>query len=310
MYFCPMIAKYQSWFLLIFLSMIWGSSFILMKLGMFTSDGEVIFTDTQVAALRMLLASAVLLPFAFKAVKQLKSIKNFFLLAIVGFAGNFFPAFLFTYAETGLSSGYAGMLNSFTPIFALVIGFVIFKQRLTNMQILGVAIGTLGIVLLTMSGADLSLSGSWKHVGAIIIATLCYAISLNTIKNTLQHIKSIEITALSFGITFIPSLIITLLVGVPETLKTNPHAIQGLGFIAVLSLIGTAFAVVVFTKLIANSSVLFASSVTYLIPIVAVLIGFAFKESINIYQVGSMGVILGGVFVANVIPKWISKKNG
>ena len=309
MYFCAMIAKYKSWFLLIFLSCIWGSSFILMKLGMFASDGSKIFSDTQVAALRMLLASLVLLPFALRGLHYLKSTRNFILLLISGFCGNFFPAFLFTYAETGLSSGYAGMLNSFTPIFALIIGFIVFKQRLSNLQILGVVIGTGGIVLLTISGADLSLTGSWKHVGAIMLATLCYAISLNVIKNTLSHIKSILITSLSFGLTLIPSLTLIFITGVPETIQSNPNALTGLGFIGVLSIVGTAFAVVIFTKLIASSSVLFASSVTYLIPIVAVLIGFVFKETINIYQIGSMIVILSGVFVANVIPKWMNKSS-
>lgn len=303
MYFSAMNGVYKSWFLLIFLSVIWGSSFILMKLGMFSSDGYSIFSHTQVAALRIVIAGSVLLPFALKSVRKLKSIRNFLLLALVGFAGNFFPAFLFTYAETGLSSGYAGMLNSFVPIFALIIGFVVFKNRLTGIQILGIAIGTVGIVLLTIAGADLSMSGSWQHVGAIVIATLCYAISLNTIKNTLQHLSGIEITALSFMIVWVPGIVISLFSGAVDTMATNEYALQGLGFIVLLSVVGTAFAVVVFNTLISTSSVLFASSVTYLIPVVAVLIGLAFHETINIWQIGSMGLILCGVFVANVVGK-------
>lgn len=296
-----MIGGYKSWFLLILLACIWGSSFILMKLGMYSSDGHEIFTHTQVAALRMFFAGIVLLPFAIKACGKLKSVRNFLLLSIVGFAGNFFPAFLFTYAETGVSSGYAGMLNSFVPIFALVIGFLVFKSRLTGIQVTGIAIGTVGIVLLTLSGQDLSMSGSWTHVAAIIAATFCYAISLNTIKNTLHHLSGIEITALSFVIVLIPSIIINLYSGTLATIHTNLYAYQGLGFILVLSIVGTAFAVVLFNGLIANSSVLFASSVTYLIPVVAVLIGLAFHESINAWQIGSMGVILTGVFVANIL---------
>ncbi|NRA12517.1 MAG: DMT family transporter, partial [Crocinitomicaceae bacterium] len=221
---------YKSWFLLILLACVWGSSFILMKLGMFTSDGTPIFSDTQVAALRMLIAAIALLPFAVKAIGKLKSVRNLALLILVGFAGNFFPAFLFTYAETGLSSGYAGMLNSFVPIFALIIGFVVFKNKLTVFQISGIAVGTVGIILLTLSGQDLSLSGSWTHVGAILIATLCYAISLNTIKFTLQHLSGLEITALSFMLTIVPSVIINIYAGTIETIQTNPYAYQGFGF--------------------------------------------------------------------------------
>jgi drug/metabolite transporter (DMT)-like permease len=295
------IKTYKSWFLLILLACIWGSSFILMKLGMFTSEGKAIFSDTQVAALRMLIAALALLPFAIKALYKLKSGRNLLLLTLVGFAGNFFPAFLFTYAETGLSSGYAGMLNSFVPIFALIIGFVVFKNKLTTLQVSGIAIGTVGIILLTLSGADLSLSGSWTHVGAILIATLCYAISVNTIKYTLQHLSGLEITALSFMLTIVPSIIINLYSGTLETIQTNEYAYQGLGFIIILSVVGTAFAVVLFNVLISNSSVLFASSVTYLIPVVAVIIGLSFNEHINIYQIGSMAVVLTGVFVANVL---------
>jgi drug/metabolite transporter (DMT)-like permease len=272
-----------------------------MKLGMFTSEGKAIFSDTQVAALRMLIAALALLPFAIKALYKLKSGRNLLLLTLVGFAGNFFPAFLFTYAETGLSSGYAGMLNSFVPIFALIIGFVVFKNKLTTLQVSGIAIGTVGIILLTLSGADLSLSGSWTHVGAILIATLCYAISVNTIKYTLQHLSGLEITALSFMLTIVPSIIINLYSGTLETIQTNEYAYQGLGFIIILSVVGTAFAVVLFNVLISNSSVLFASSVTYLIPVVAVIIGLSFNEHINIYQIGSMAVVLTGVFVANVL---------
>lgn len=298
----------KSWLLLIILSCIWGSSFILMKLGMHTTSGEEIFSHQQVAALRMSMAGLVLIPFAIKALHYLKSWKNILRLAIVGFCGNFFPAFLFTFAETGISSGYAGMLNSFTPIFALVIGFSFFKNRLTPTQIIGVTIGTLGIISLTLSGSDVSLTGSWLHIGAVILATLCYAISLNTIKYTLQHIKGTHITALSFLIILAPSLIMTLLSGSVETIQHNEFAMQGLGFIAILSVVGTAFAVAIFNILISNSSVLSASSVTYLIPVVAVIIGLAFNEHINIYQIGSMLIILSGVFVANYLPRLMKSK--
>ena len=292
----------KGWLLLILLSCVWGSSFILMKKGMYTTDGELIFSDGQVGALRMLIAGLVLVPFALFSLKKIKTWKQFFMLAIVGFSGNFFPAFLFTYAETGLSSGFAGMLNSFTPIFTILIGFFVFKIRLSLIQIIGVVIGTIGIVLLMIAGKDLSLTGNWYHIFAIVLATLLYAISLNTIKHTLQMFKAIEITSLAFFIVLIPAFFANVHFGTWETLKTNKHAFDGLGYIAILAVFGTALAVIIFNQVISYSSALFASSVTYFIPIVAVFIGVYFQEYIGWSQIGAMGIVLIGVFIANYWP--------
>jgi len=291
----------KNWVLLLILSCVWGSSFILMKRGMFTLNGDAIFSDSQVAALRISIAGIVLLPFALKSLKQIQSFREFLLLAIVGLCGNFFPAYLFTFAETGVSSGYAGMLNSFTPIFSMIIGLLIFKNKLTPIQLLGLFIGTIGIVLLVLSGNsnDLKMTGSSFHVFAIVLATLFYAISLNTIKYTLQKFKAIEITALALFIVLIPSILSAIQLDTLSTIQTNPNALEGLGFIAVLSIVGTALALLLFNQLISSSSTLFASSVTYFIPIVAVFIGVGFGEGINIAQVGAMLLVLLGVFIAN-----------
>lgn len=302
-YFCRMKSESKGWVLLIVLACIWGSSFILMKKGMFTSAGDSIFSDVQVASLRMLFASLVLVPMAIGGFKRVKSFKHVFLFMIVGFFGNYFPSYLFTYAETGLSSGYAGMLNSCTPIFALLIGFLIFKDRLTKIQLIGVLIGTVGIVSLSIAGQDLEIHGDWRHVLAIVIATMCYGISLNTIKHTLQQYKSTDITSIAFFTVLLPSVVVAYMSGTLETIQTNEFAYSGLGYILVLSVIGTAFAVILFNQLISTSSVLFASSVTYLIPIIAVIIGVSLGERISFYQVLSMIVILLGVFVANYLPK-------
>lgn len=298
----------KSWFLLIILASIWGSSFILMKKSMFTSNNQLIFSDNQVGSLRMLIASLVLLPFALKTINKLKNIKDIIPLSIVGVCGSFIPAFLFTYAETGISSGYAGMLNSFTPIFALIIGFIVFKDRLTKIQMTGVAIGAIGVVSLMLAGQDLSIKGDFSHIIAIVIATFLYAISLNTIKHKLQHLKGIEITSLSFLLILIPGLIISIINGSFNTISKNQYAFEGLIALGILSIIGTAIAVVMFNQLISISSVLFASSVTYLIPIVAVIIGLSFGETINIQQVTSMFIVLLGIFLSNMLPKLLQRK--
>lgn len=266
---------------------------------MYYVDGGVIFSDTQVGALRMTIASLVLLPFALRSIRKIQSLRHLIMLSLVGFCGNFFPAFLFTFSETGISSGFAGMLNSFTPIFALIIGVIVFKQRMTAIQSIGVLIGTTGVILLMLAGKDVSLAGSWLHILAVVLATFCYAISLNTIKYTLAGFKSFDITALAFAVIFIPSLLLSILTGSFNTITDHPQSLNGLLYLGILSVVGTAFAVALFTKLVAMSSVIFASSVTYLIPVVAVIIGIYFGEMISVGQVFSMLLVLGGVFVAN-----------
>ena len=275
---------------------------------MFTTNNEAVFTDSQVGSLRMLIAALVLLPFALKAISKLKNQKNLLPLIVVGVCGSFIPAFLFTYAETGISSGYAGMLNSFTPIFALIIGFVVFKDRLTKIQMTGVAIGAIGVISLMLAGHDLSIKGDFSHILAIVIATFLYAVSLNTIKHKLQHLKGIEITSLSFLLVLIPGLIISITNGSFATITSNQFAGEGLIYLGALSIIGTAIAVVIFNQLITMSSVLFASSVTYLIPIVAVIIGLSFGEHINTQQIISMAIVLFGIFLSNMLPKLLNRK--
>jgi len=266
-------------------------------------DGEAIFDDKQVASLRILFASLVLLPFAWRGLKKIVSSKDVLFLFIVGFFGNFLPAYLFTYAETGISSGYAGMLNSCTPIFTVLIGFFAFQIRLTSIQVIGIIIGTVGIVLLMMAGNLEPNNGGIEHVVAIVIATLMYGVSLNTIKHKLQHFKSFEITSLALLFVLLPALVANYIFGTWTTVNENPYSQEGLIYIGILGVVGTAFAVILFNRIIAMRDALFASSVTYFIPIVAVFIGFYFKESLNMAQIASMFVVLTGVFFANYWPQ-------
>jgi len=275
---------------------------------MFDGAKNEIFSDRQVAAIRMFLAGLVLLPFALRSLPKVKSSMVWFVLLGSGICGNFVPAFLFTFAEKGVSSGYAGMLNSFTPIFTLLIGYAFFKNRLTFIQLIGVLIGTAGIVLLSTSGNLESNSGTHWHILAIVLATLLYGISLNLIKYRLNHLKPIEITSLAFFTIFIPSIVALFVFQVQKPFYNHPDSLSAFGYIAILGIVGTAFAVIIFNGVIANSSTLFASSVTYLIPIVAVLIGFMVKESINFIQIIAMFIILIGVFIANYLPQLREKQ--
>lgn len=289
----------KSWLLLLLLACIWGSSFILMKKGMFTSSGEAIFSAPQVASTRILLAALVLFPFAIPSLKKLFHRKNAWRFLSVGLSGNLIPAFLFTYAETGISSGLAGMLNSFTPIFTLLVGVLLFQIKAKLFQVIGAVIGTAGIFLLVILGKSASFTGNMEQIIAVIIATLLYGLSLNLIKHKLAGFTSIEITSLSFASILIPSAFAFFYFQTPAVMFTNPAAGPAFLYISILGIIGTAMAVFLFNGIIKKSSALFASSVTYLIPIVAVIIGLSFSEEITYNQVGAMVIVLLGVFIVN-----------
>ncbi len=267
---------------------------------MYGSNGEPIFSAPQVGSLRMLIASSVLLPWAIKGWQSLQSKKDILYFSIVGTCGSFLPAFLFTFAETGITSGLAGMLNSFTPIFTILLGLVIFQQRLNSYQYIGVSIGTVGIILLVLTGKQSSLSGDTTHILAVIAATLLYAISLSTIKYKLQHYSSMQVTSISLSLIWIPAFLIVLFMDTPTVILENDLASDGLCAIIVLALFGTAIATILFNATIRLSSALFASSVTYLMPIVSVLIGWRFGEVITAAQIGSMFIILLGILLANL----------
>ena len=298
-YFCTVKQNLKSWLLLLLLACIWGSSFILMKKGMFTSSGEAIFSAPQVASTRILLAALVLFPFAIPSLKKLFHRKNAWRFLSVGLSGNLIPAFLFTYAETGISSGLAGMLNSFTPIFTLLVGVLLFQIKAKLFQVIGAAIGTAGIFLLVILGKSASFTGNMEQIIAVIIATLLYGLSLNLIKHKLAGFTSIEITSLSFASILIPSAFAFFYFQTPAVMFTNPAAGPAFLYISILGIIGTAMAVFLFNGIIKKSSALFASSVTYLIPIVAVIIGLSFSEEITYNQVGAMVIVLLGVFIVN-----------
>lgn len=295
--------------ILILLSLVWGSSFILMKRGMFDrATGADIFSSNQVGAMRMLFASSVLLPIGLRNLKIISSFKIGISLAVVSLAGSFIPAFLFTYAETGISSGYAGMLNSTTPIFTLIIGALLFRQKLIRTQVLGVIIGTLGIVTLVNGVTVVDTSGTFHHVFAVIFATLCYALSTNTIRYNLSHLPPLKVTSVAFVFAFLPALFFFFYFDTPSTIVHNEYASKALLYILILAVIGTALSVILFNYLISKTSALYASSVTYIIPIIAVLIGFIDGETIGWIQVVAMLIILIGIFTANRMKKAIIKK--
>lgn len=257
------------------------------------------FSNIQVAALRMFLAFVAMMPFVIKHISVLKTKKWLPILA-TGLFGNAIPAFLFTKAQTQIASSFSGMLNSLTPLFTLLLGLLVFKAQTKWYNGLGILIGLLGALgLIFAEGVDFE-SNNFIYSTYVIAATICYAISVNVIKSYLAEVNSMAITSLAFLLVG-PIMIIPILsTGVPSELASNAMAWQSLGYIAILSVVGTAGAVLLFNALIKHTTALFASSVTYLIPIVAIFWGLLDGEKLLLIHFFFIAIILGGVYLVNL----------
>ena len=284
-----------AWVLLGVLSLIWGTSFILMKKGL------LVFSAMELGATRVAVAALLLLPFALREVGRVER-SRFKWLALSGTVGTLIPAFLFAYAETRLASGLAGVLNALTAVFALLVGALLFGQRLTGLRVLGIGLGLAGTVVLMLLGG----SGEATTTGPnsawyglyIVVATVGYGLSVNVIKHRLNAMTPIAVTSLLLLLIGGPALAYLLLgTGFVHKLATVPGAWRAFGYIALLATMSTAVATVLFNMLIQRSTTLFASSSTYLIPIVALGWGALDGEAFNLWHAAGMAIILGGVYI-------------
>ncbi len=295
-----MSEKLKSWSLLLLLSCIWGSSFYLINLGLFDSYHNPRLPADELGALRVVIAFLALSPILIKNLKYLTK-KNILFLIIAGICGNGLPPFLFAYAETTLNSSVVGMLNSLVPLFTIIIGFLFFKIEITKPHLLGIGVAIIGTYFIVKEQFNvISISfESTKPMLAIVFATICYATSLNVIKYKLTDIKSTAITALSF--LMIAPFAFSYLAFSPffGRIQTQENIMGGVGAILILAVVGTAIAVLLFNQLIKISSPLFASSVTYFIPIIAILIGWSIGEKISISQILGIAILIGGVVLVN-----------
>ena len=283
-----------AWFLLILLSLIWGSSFILMFEGLKSFDA------VSVALIRMSIAAVCLTPFLVYFRKNI-NLKEIGLLLIIGLTGNAIPAYLFAQAETVLPTAVVGVLNSMAPIFTLLLGFAFFQMRFPAMNIVGIVIGFVGAAMLALAGsseADLDTNLSYSLL--VVAATLCYGISTNLIKHYFQGRNPVYVATMSLSLVGWPSLVLLLtFTDFSTIITTDPQAPVAFGYIFILGAVGTAFGVVMFTKMLQASSIIFATSVTYTIPVVAVFWGLLLAEELNwIHGLGFL-VILLGVWLAN-----------
>jgi drug/metabolite transporter (DMT)-like permease len=294
-YFCRQLLimekSFKNYIILILLAVVWGSSFILMKRGLVAYD------YMQVAALRLFIAFLSLTPFMLKAIKV---VQRKHLLAIVAMAlfGNGMPAFLFTKAQTELDSSVIGILNSLVPLFTLLLGVYFFKTKPTKTNIAGIIIGLCGAIVLIYStmGGGIEIN---NYVFLVILATVMYAISINVIKKYLHDLDALSITALAFLLIGPLSAIYIFNTDFLEIATTTNQGVIALGYIALLAVVCTSAAVVIFNKLISQSTAIFASSVTYLIPVVAIFWGIVDGEKVSLIHLLSVVIILSGVYLVN-----------
>jgi drug/metabolite transporter (DMT)-like permease len=278
--------KIWHWVVLAVLSLIWGTSYILMKKGLES------FSAFQVGSLRILITFLCLLPIALKNFHKLNR-TNLFSVFIIGLMGSAFPAFLFPLAETKISSSLAGMLNSLSPVFTLVLGIAIYNRKAINTQIAGVFLGLIGAAGLLYAG-----SLTFNLYGLLVVlATLMYGLSSNEVSKV-KGLNGIEITALSFFLTS-PLAIGYLLFSDLSLAMHTENWIRNLSYIAILSIFGSAFALTLFYRLIKDTSPIFAATVTYSAPIVSTIWGIADNEHFAYSMIISILFIFAGVYIIN-----------
>ena len=286
-----MLNKENKWVLLVLLSLIWGSSFILIKRGLLG------LTPFQVGSLRILFTSVFLLSIGFKSLVKIPKVQWKYIV-LTAFFGTFLPVFLFAYAQTEINSSVSAILNSLTPMNTLIIGVLGFGLTFKRGQIIGVFIGLMGSILLVYNGAINNPNQNYFYAIFIIVSSLCYATNVNLINKYLSDLSPISISVGNFAVMTIPAIIVLSCTNFSQ-IVTLEKTQNSLVYIAILGVVGTGIANLIFFKLIQLSTPVFATSVTYLIPIVAFSWGLLDNEMLSPVQFLGGFIILIGVYMSS-----------
>jgi drug/metabolite transporter (DMT)-like permease len=280
------------WYILIILAIVWGSSFILMKKGLDSG-----LSPLALGSLRILFTSVFLLIIGYKHLQTIKKekVKH---IVLAGILGNFFPIYFFALAQTQISSSISSTLNSFTPLNTLIIGSIFFGLTFKKNQIYGLILGIIGCVILVYAGATSNPSKNYWFALFVIVSSWCYATNINMVKKHLSDVSPMAITIGNFTILAIPALLVLCYVGLSPQFFTLNNWFPFI-CVAVLGVVGTGLANIYFYKLIQMSSTVFASNVTYLIPIVATFWSIVDHENVTIFQIIGTLIILFGVYITN-----------
>jgi len=285
--------KKLKWIFLVILSVIWGSSFILIKKGLIG------LTAYQLGSLRIVFTAIFLFLIGFKSFKKIEK-RHYKPVVVTALLGTFIPVYMFALAETEIDSSIASILNSLTPLNTLIFGFFFFKASFSKNQLVGVVIGLLGTLLLIISGANLNPDQNYWFSIFVMVASVCYAFNVNIIKTRLQDLNAMSIAVGNFAVITIPALIVLIFTGFFEGEVIKSDVVQtSMLYLVLLAIFGTGIAKVMFNKLVQISTPIFSSSVTYTIPIIALLWGVLDGEKLNVMQILATLIILFGVFLAN-----------
>ena len=289
----------KKWGTLVILSLIWGSSYILIKKGL---TG---LTPIQLGSLRVIVTTIIIAPIGYQKIKHIPR-KKMKWVALSAFVGSFFPAYLFAFAETEISSSITAVMVSLTPLFTLLISVFVFGEELLKKQVFGVLIGFTGIIVL-INNELFSSSFNILYIMFIVLAAFCYAVNANVLKYKLSNIPALGIVFMSFLFMFIPAFIILCFSDFPfSDFTSDPLIIESIIYIIILALFGTAIAKVLYIKLLAISTPVFSVSTTYLMPVVAIFWGLLDGEEFKLTQFTGTAIILLGVYL--VTKKKASKK--
>jgi drug/metabolite transporter (DMT)-like permease len=287
----------KKWVYLIVLSLIWGSSYILIKKGLIG------LTPIQLGSIRILFTTSILALIGYKSLKGL-TIKQWKWLVFTGFVGTFFPSFLFAFSETEIDSSVVAVLNGLTPLFSLLFAALFFHQSVKSKQLGGVLVGFVGTILLVVQEFSLTSTGDGRYALLVVLAAICYGINVNALKYKLQGVAPMAIALANFVAISIPALILLLTSDFQwETFYTDEKILSSLWYIFILSLVGTAFAKVLFNELLSFSTAVFSISITYLLPIVAIAWGVLDGEQFGGLQWVASGFILCGIYLVTETKK-------
>jgi drug/metabolite transporter (DMT)-like permease len=286
-----MESKQLKWVLLTILSLIWGSSFILIKKGLIG------LTPIQLGSLRIIFSALFLVLIGYKSVSVLTK-SQWKYIALTAVFGTFIPAYLFALAETEIDSSATAILNSLTPLNTLILGMLAFGLPFKRNQFFGICIGLLGSILLVFNGASNHPEQNYYYALLVVVASICYAINVNLIKKYLPTVAPLSITTGNFLVLLTPALIILYTSRFFE-IVTLPNVQTAMEYIAILGIVGTGIANILFFKLIQLSSPVFATSVTYLIPIVAFFWGLLDHEILTPIQFIGAFIVLFGVYLSS-----------
>ena len=284
--------KLNKWFYLIALSLIWGSSFILIKKALVGLEAS------QLGSLRIIFSSIFIFLIAWKNIFSIKK-TEWKWITISAFLGSFFPAFLFAFAEKEIDSSVASIINSIVPLNTLILGMIIFKIESTKRQIIGVLVGFFGTYLLISSGLKLNPDQNYNYAGLVILCSFLYALNVNIIKKYLQHLSALTITVGHFTAIILPAVLVFLFSDFEFSSLEKDEVKTSIFYVFILALFGTALAKIIFNKLIKISSPVFASSVTYSMLIVSIFWGIVDGEKFSIYQLIATLIIVFGVILTN-----------